>query len=34
MHVGIVADGIAGAQTESRLLKELSNLRLRKVQTV
>jgi N-acetylmuramoyl-L-alanine amidase/Putative peptidoglycan binding domain len=34
MHVGIVADGIAGAQTESRLLKELSDLRLRKVQTV
>jgi peptidoglycan hydrolase-like protein with peptidoglycan-binding domain len=27
MHVGIIADGVAGAQTESRLLKELNDLR-------
>jgi len=27
MHAGIVADGIAGAQTEARLLGELSNMR-------
>jgi N-acetyl-anhydromuramyl-L-alanine amidase AmpD len=28
MHAGIVADGIAGAQTEARLAKELNDLRL------
>jgi N-acetyl-anhydromuramyl-L-alanine amidase AmpD len=28
MHVGIVADGIAGAQTEARLTKELKDMRL------
>jgi N-acetyl-anhydromuramyl-L-alanine amidase AmpD len=27
MHAGIVADGVAGAQTEARLLSELSNMR-------
>jgi N-acetyl-anhydromuramyl-L-alanine amidase AmpD len=26
MHAGIVADGIAGAQTEARLTEELNNL--------
>jgi peptidoglycan hydrolase-like protein with peptidoglycan-binding domain len=26
MHAGIVADGIAGAQTEARLAKELNDL--------
>ena len=28
MHAAIVADGIAGAQTEAKVLGELSNMRL------
>lgn len=34
MQVGIVADGIAGAQTEAQLAKELNNLRLSEAQTI
>jgi lysozyme family protein len=33
MHAGIVADGIAGAQTEAQLIKELNDLRLNDAQT-
>lgn len=33
MHARIAADGIAGAETEAQLIKELNNLRLTKVQT-
>ena len=34
MHAGIVADGIAGAQTEAQLIKELNDLRRNEAQAI
>jgi peptidoglycan hydrolase-like protein with peptidoglycan-binding domain len=34
MHAGIVADGVAGAQTEAQLIRELNDLRSIEAQTV